>query len=115
DGRNTVRQYDDKLDQDNADKFNLQQRLRQAIRQRAFVLYYQPQIDLRSQQIISVEALLRWPQSDGSFISPADFIPQAEQCGLIGELGNWVLAEACLACARLRRQGFGQLRVAVNL
>ncbi|WP_417706290.1 putative bifunctional diguanylate cyclase/phosphodiesterase [Rheinheimera aquimaris] len=115
DGRNTVRQYDDKLDQDNADKFNLQQHLRQAIRQRAFVLYYQPQVDLRSQQIISVEALLRWPQPDGSFISPAEFIPLAEQCGLISELGNWVLAEACLACARLRRQGFGQLRVAVNL
>ncbi|HEX5792388.1 MAG TPA: EAL domain-containing protein [Rheinheimera sp.] len=115
DGRNTVRQYDDKLDQDNADKFNLQQRLRQAIQQRAFVLHYQPQIDLRSQQITSVEALLRWPQGDGSFISPAEFIPLAEQCGLISELGNWVLAEACQACARLRKQGFSALRIAVNL
>lgn len=115
DGRNTVRQYDDKLDQDNANKFNLQQRLRQAIRQHAFVLYYQPQIDLHTQQISSVEALLRWPQTDGSFVSPAEFIPVAEQCGLIGELGNWVLAQACLACARLRRQGFSQLKVAVNL
>lgn len=115
DGRNTFRYYDDKLDQDNIDKFNLLQRLRQAIRQQEFSLYYQPKVALKSGHIHSVEALLRWPQSDGSMISPADFIPLAEQCGLIAELGNWVLQEACQACARLRAQGFSTLRVAVNL
>lgn len=115
DGRNTFRYYDDKLDQDNIDKFNLLQRLRQAIRQQEFTLYYQPKVALQSGHIHSVEALLRWPQHDGSMISPADFIPLAEQCGLIAELGNWVLQEACKACARLRAQGFSTLRVAVNL
>ncbi len=115
DGRNTCRFYDDKLDQDNVDKFNLLQRLRQAIQQQEFTLYYQPKVALQSGRMHSVEALLRWPQRDGSMISPADFIPLAEQCGLIAELGNWVLQEACQACARLRAQGFSTLRMAVNL
>ncbi|MDP2716545.1 bifunctional diguanylate cyclase/phosphodiesterase [Rheinheimera sp.] len=115
DGRNTFRFYDDKLDQDNVDKFNLLQRLRLAIKEHGFELHYQPKVDLRSGCISSVEALLRWPQSDGSMISPAEFIPLAEQSGLISELGNWVIAEACQAAARLRAQGFSELRMAVNL
>lgn len=115
DGRNTFRFYDDKLDQDNVDKFNLLQRLRLAIKAQHFELHYQPKIDLRSGHITSVEALLRWPQQDGSMISPAEFIPLAEHSGLITELGNWVLAEACRAGARLRAQGFTELRMAINL
>ena len=115
DGRNTFRYYDDKLDQDNVDKFNLLQRLRQAIVRQEFSLYFQPKVNLKTGKIHEVEALVRWPQPDGSMISPADFIPMAEQCGLIAELGSWVLQEACLACARLRAQGFSNLRMAVNL
>ena len=115
DGRNTWRFYDDKLDQDNVDKFNLLQRLRQAIQHQEFALYFQPKVDLKSGKVTSVEALLRWPQPDGSMISPAEFIPLAEQCGLIAELGAWVLKEACLACTRLREQGLATLRMAVNL
>lgn len=115
DGRNTLRFYDDKLDQDHVDKFNLLQRLRQAIQRQEFALYYQPKVDLKSGKVSSVEALLRWPQRDGGMISPAEFIPLAEQCGLIADLGAWVLKEACLACARLREQGLTDLRMAVNL
>lgn len=115
DGRNTFRFYDDKLDQDNVDKFNLLQRLRLAIKAQGFELHYQPKIDLRSGHITSVEALLRWPQQDGSMISPAEFIPLAEHSGLITELGNWVINEACRAGARLRALGFTELRMAVNL
>lgn len=115
DGRNTFRYYDDKLDQDNVDKFNLLQRLRQAIQRQEFRLHFQPKINLQTGKVHEVEALLRWPQPDGSMISPADFIPLAEQCGLISEIGAWVLQEACLACSRLRAQGFSNLRMAVNL
>ena len=115
DGRNTFRYFDDKLDQDNIDKFNLQQRLRQAMKAHELELYYQPKVTLKTGSINSFEALLRWPQRDGNMISPADFIPLAEQCGLIAELGSWVLHEACLACARLRAQGFSHIRMAVNL
>lgn len=115
DGRNRVVQYDDKLDQANVNKFNLLQKLRQAVKDQEFVLYYQPKIDLQDGHITSVEALLRWPQADGSMISPADFIPLAEQSGLIVDLSEWVLQEACVACRRMREQGLPDLRMAVNL
>jgi len=114
-GRNRILQYDDKLDQANVNKFNLLQKLRQAVKDQEFQLYYQPKIDLNSGKLTSVEALLRWPQADGSMISPADFVPLAEQSGLIVELSEWVLQHACQACQRLRQQGLPQLRMAVNL
>ena len=93
----------------------LLQLLRSAVAERQFQLYYQPQISLSSGKVTALEALLRWPQRDGSMISPAQFIPLAESSGLINELGHWVLNQACLDCALLRQQGFSELRVAVNL
>ena len=114
-GRNTFYYYDDSLDQANAEKFRLLQLLRSAVAERQFQLYYQPQISLSSGKVTALEALLRWPQRDGSMISPAQFIPLAESSGLINELGHWVLNQACLDCALLRQQGFSELRVAVNL
>ena len=115
DGRNTFRFYDKTLDQANIDKFNLLQSMRLAIKARKFSLYYQPKVSLNTQHVTSIEALLRWPQPDGSYISPADFIPLAESSGVINELGAWVIYEACQTCARLRQQGFNHLTVAVNL
>lgn len=115
DGRNSYHFYDDSLDKANNDKFKLLQLLRRALTEQQFRLYYQPQIALGSGQITAVEALLRWPQADGSMISPDQFIPLAESSGLICELGSWVLRQACQHCALLRRQGFAELRVAVNL
>lgn len=114
-GRNTFYYYDDSLDQANAEKFRLLQLLRSAVAERQFQLNYQPQISLSSGKVTALEALLRWPQRDGSMISPAQFIPLAESSGLINELGHWVLNQACLDCALLRQQGFSELRVAVNL
>jgi len=115
DGRNTYHHYDDSLDQANNDKFRLLQQLRLALAERQFSLYYQPQISLQTGQVTAIEALLRWPQPDGSMISPAQFIPLAESSGLINELGLWVMRQACLDCAQLHQQGFTHLRVAVNL
>ena len=73
------------------DKFALLQLLRPAIVEKQFKLYYQPMITLNSGKITVVEALLRWPQTDGSMISPEQFIPLAESSGLINELGRWVI------------------------
>jgi c-di-GMP phosphodiesterase len=78
-------------------------------------LWYQPQMSLKSQRVVGMEALLRWPQMDGQFISPAVFIPLAEYSGLIVEIGSWVLEQACLQIKWLEKQGFGELRVAVNV
>lgn len=115
DGRNTFHIYDDSLDQANEDKFQLLQRLRQALIDHEFAIYLQPKIHLQSGEVTSVEALLRWPQSDGSMIGPDTFIPLAESSGLINELGDWVISQACQCCARLRAQGNYKLRIAVNL
>ena len=114
-GRNTFCFYDDQMDQANTDKFNLLQRIRLALKEHEFRLYYQPKIDLQHEHVLGAEALLRWPQPDGSFINPADIIELAERSGLILELGAWVLEQACLACQEWHQQGYPDLKVAVNL
>lgn len=88
--------------------------IRQAIKKRDFVLYYQPRVDLRSGEIESVEALVRWPQGDGTLISPDAFIPLAEESSLIVPLGTLTLEMAMAQAARWREQGHPR-RVAVNL
>lgn len=115
DGRNTYHYYDESLDEANNERFKLLQLLRPALREQQFTLYYQPMVDLNTNVINTVEALLRWPQPDGKMISPEQFIPIAESSGLIKELGSWVIQQACANCARLRQQGFPNLRMAVNL
>lgn len=115
DGRNTFHYYDAILDKASDDKFKMLQLLRPALNDKQFKLYYQPIVTLNNNEITMVEALLRWPQADGSLINPDQFIPLAETSGLINTLGQWVLQQACIDCAKQRKQGFSDLRVAVNL
>lgn len=115
DGRSTFHFYEESLEQASDDKFNLLQQIRPAVKNQGFELYYQPIIDMTNAKVISVEALLRWPQADGSFIPPDKFIPLAETCGAINNLGKWVIEEACRYCASMRASGFTDLRVSVNL
>jgi diguanylate cyclase (GGDEF)-like protein len=115
DGRNTYHYYDESLDKISDDKFKLLQLLRPAFNESQFKLYYQPMVNLSNGEITTVEALLRWPQPDGTMICPEQFIPLAESSGLINELGRWVLQQACIDCAQQRRLGYTNLRVAVNL
>lgn len=115
DGRNTYHYYDESLDKASDEKFRLLQLLRPAMNEQQFELYYQPMVTLDNGEITTVEALLRWPQSDGSMISPDRFIPLAESCGIINELGSWVIHQACIFCASLRQSGTLNLRVSVNL
>lgn len=114
-GRNRFEFYDVKFDEESDEKFSLIQRLRPAVLANQFEVYYQPLIDLKSGQICSIEALVRWPQEDGSLIFPDKFIPLAESSGLINPLGEWVLIQACLFCAKLQRNGQSEISVAVNL
>ena len=114
-GRNTYRYYDESLDKASDEKFRLLQLLRPALSQQQFLLYYQPMVDLTNNKIIAVEALIRWPQPDGSMIAPDQFIPIAENSGLINELGRWVIQQAVLFCAKQRHQGWVNLCIAVNL
>jgi len=91
--------------------------LRQALEQHQFVLYYQPEIELTTRKIIGVEALIRWAHPERGMISPMDFIPVAEESGMILPIGDWGLAEACaqIQSWNLLDHGMGSPRVCVNL
>ena len=89
--------------------------LEQAIDGNQLTVFYQPQIELQTGRVIAVEALVRWPLPDGQMIRPDNFIPLAEQSGLIIELGEWLLDTVCKQIARWRDQEIGGLRVAVNV
>jgi diguanylate cyclase (GGDEF)-like protein len=88
--------------------------LRQAVERHELAVVYQPQLELAGGRVIGAEALLRWRRADGQFVSPADFIPVAEQSGLIVPIGLWVLRTALGALAWLRASG-NPLRMAVNV
>ena len=91
--------------------------LRRAIDRREFVLFYQPVVDLKSRKIVGLEALIRWRHPERGLLSPMDFIPVAEDCGLILPIGDWGLAEACSQIQAWTRENAENqsLRVCVNL
>lgn len=93
---------------------NLASDLKEAIEQESFVLYFQPVVNQPSGKIRSFEALLRWNHHSRGWVSPVDFIPVAEQTGLIVPLGEWVVREACLQIKRWSEQGW-EIPIAVNL
>jgi len=105
--------YESALD-DGADRLNLMEDLRTALDEGGLTLYYQPQIDLRTGAISTIEALLRWPHPDLGFIPPDQFIPLAEESGLMVPLTAFVLNRAIAQCATWRRAGH-EVSVAVNL
>lgn len=88
--------------------------LRHAIEEEQLSLFYQPKVDIKSGRIIGVEALVRWPKPDGTVIFPDQFIPLAEETGLIIPLGEWVMKEACAQLLRWQTQGHW-IQVAVNV
>jgi diguanylate cyclase (GGDEF)-like protein/PAS domain S-box-containing protein len=90
-------------------------KLRVAIDQQQFVLYYQPQISSETGAIVGAEALLRWKHPDQGLIPPGDFLPRAEENGLIVPINEWVIYEACREAKMWQRQGLGDLRMSVNL
>jgi len=107
--------YDAKMEQQVLERLILLRSLRSDFQQDKLELWYQPQICLKSGHVIGLEALLRWPQSDCSYVSPAVFIPLAEYSGLIVEIGDWVLQQACQMLGTLTNAGFTQVRIAVNV
>ena len=96
-------------------RLNMIRRLRSDFAERKLELWYQPQVDLVSEKVVGMEGLLRWPDGDGKYISPAVFVPLAEYSGLIVDIGQWVLEESCAKIRKLCDAGFGHLRVAVNI
>ncbi|MEW6163429.1 MAG: EAL domain-containing protein [Pseudomonadota bacterium] len=114
-GRANYQFFTDELQQATMARIAMENDLRAAIEAGEFELFYQPQLDLRTGRISGVEALLRWRHPERGLVSPADFIPVAEETGLIMPLGDWVLREACRQLAAWQAAGIADIRMSVNL
>ena len=97
------------------ERLAMEQALRRALHDGEFRIHYQPQIDLRDGRVIGCEALLRWHDPDNGMVMPDVFVPIAEDCGLIVQIGSWVLHTACREAAEMQRRIGQPLRLAVNL
>jgi EAL domain-containing protein (putative c-di-GMP-specific phosphodiesterase class I) len=115
DGRDNYRFYTSDLNTRAHEKFLLQEELRNAISRGEFVLLYQPQVDLRTGRVFAAEALIRWNHRSLGMIPPAKFIPLAEDSGLIVEIGDWVLREACRQNKAWQDEGLLPITVSVNV
>jgi diguanylate cyclase (GGDEF)-like protein/PAS domain S-box-containing protein len=96
-------------------RLGLERDLRRAIEQNEFILHYQPQLCAKTKRIIGMEALVRWQHPERGLISPAQFIPVAEDTGLIVPLGEWVLVQACQQARQWMDKGLGPITMAVNI
>lgn len=114
-GRNNFRFFTDEMNTRTNQIFSVEKDLRLALERDEFSLYFQPQMDLASGKICGAEALIRWDHPEKGRISPAEFIPIAEETGQIIPIGEWVLRIACEKIAEWRRQGIRPFPLAVNL
>jgi predicted signal transduction protein with EAL and GGDEF domain len=114
-GRNNYQFFCVDMSIDVAKQLDMTNSLRLALNEKQFVLHYQPRIDLASRRITGVEALIRWQHPERGLVAPARFIPLAEETGLIGPLGEWVLRTACVQARVWHESGLPQVRMAVNL
>ena len=114
-GRGGITYYEETMNRDAQRRLLIEQRLRVALRSGGLSLAYQAQVDLNDGSLAGVEALARWKDAQLGFVSPAEFIAVAEECGLIDELGTWVLHEACATYQKLREQGIDLGHMSVNV
>jgi diguanylate cyclase (GGDEF)-like protein/PAS domain S-box-containing protein len=114
-GRNTYQFYQPEMNASVGARMDVERRLRRALRDSEFLLHYQPQVDLRTGEIVGMEALVRWMDPEFGLVSPGAFIPVAEECGLIGPLSEWVLREACRQNKAWQDEGLPPARMSVNL
>jgi len=114
-GKNTFQFYSEKLNAESLERQTLELGLRHALDRNEFRLHYQAKRDIRSGQITGMEALLRWEHPDLGLVAPMQFIPVAEETGLIVPIGEWVLRTACLQNVAWQQQGLPHLCIAVNL
>ncbi|MGH8666303.1 MAG: GGDEF/EAL domain-containing response regulator [Burkholderiales bacterium] len=107
--------YRKELNVRSLERLTLENALRRALERNELELYYQPKIAILTGHIAGAEALLRWNHPELGMVSPAEFIPIAEECGLIVDIGDWVLRTACEQAARWERAGHPPLNISVNV
>ena len=115
DGKNGFRFFTGEVKTQSIERLTLESALRRALERDQFSLHYQPKVDMVSGQITGVEALLRWNHPELGLVSPGQFIPLAEETGLIVPIGRWVLKEACAQNMAWQRRGLLPVTMAVNL
>ncbi len=114
-GRNNFQFYSPAMNKGALERITLENDLRKALERQEFLLYYQPKVDILTRRIIGVEALIRWKHVTRGLISPAEFIPLAEETGLIVPIGEWVLHTACAQNKACQAAGFSPIAMSVNL
>jgi diguanylate cyclase (GGDEF)-like protein len=115
DGKNGYRFFSKEVKTQSIERLSLESALRRALERNQFSLHYQPKVDMETSQITGVEALLRWNHPELGNVVPAQFIPLAEETGLIVPIGRWVLNEACAQAMAWQRRGLLPVSMAVNL
>jgi len=115
DGRNNYRFYTPHMNDQAVEHLSFANDLRKALDDNEFFLLYQPLIDLKTQRIVSAEALIRWSHPIRGLVSPLDFIHVAEETGIIQFIGEWVLKTACEQNKLWQKKGLGPIKVAVNV
>jgi diguanylate cyclase (GGDEF)-like protein len=114
-GKNKYLFYHSDMDAAGVERLQLETDLRRALERDEFILHYQPQVDTRNGKVVGVEALVRWEHPEHGMIPPFKFIPLVEEMGLIGQLGDWVLREACCQMKEFEALGLKLPKVAVNV
>jgi diguanylate cyclase (GGDEF)-like protein/PAS domain S-box-containing protein len=114
-GGNNYQFFAEEMNRKVKDRLSMETNLRKALEQQEFILYYQPKVDLSTGDICGMEALIRWQRPDGHMVSPAEFIPLAEETGLILPIGEWVFRTACRDSKHLIDMGYPNLHISANL
>lgn len=114
-GRNTYRVYDPEMNRRVINHLQLDTLIRDALKNNELYLVYQPLIDLKKHRILGFEALMRWHSKELGQVNPAEFIPIAEENGVIIDIGEWALEQACLQLLEWQKEGFNDLSMAVNI
>lgn len=115
DGKNNFQLYTPALNEKALERLALENSLRRALEYNEFVVYYQPKVDGKTEEVVGMEALIRWQHPNWGLVPPLRFIPIAEETGLIKPIGEWVLRTACAHNKSLQNAGFPPLTIAVNL
>jgi diguanylate cyclase (GGDEF)-like protein len=114
-GRNNFQVFTEEMQARITHRLSIETKLRRALERNEFTLHYQPQVDLVSGRIVSAEALIRWQHPEMGLVSPAMFVPLAEETGLIVPIGEWVLDAACTQTKAWLNAGFNNISIGVNL
>jgi len=114
-GKNTFQYYSSDMNDQAKERIKLENKLRYAIKDHEFLLYYQPQYDIDTSKLVGMGALIRWENKEMGLVPPGDFIPMTEETGLIIPIGDWVIQSACRQGKIWHDQGFRNLHLGANL